>query len=229
MRLLGIETSTSVCGAAVAVDQKIVSMVEFDEKYVHAEKLLTCIEQALESAGIAPALLDGIAVSIGPGSFTGLRIGLSVAKGLAFSLDKPIVAVPTLEALAYRVIDEDIIDQSESVLAVLDARRNEVYCQLFEATSQDLKTVWEPRDVIVSELISQLADRRVVVIGDGSEKVMKDIGREGRAVREAPSTINRCSARSVALIGNRKLQRGETEYMATLEPYYIKEFHTKAQ
>ena len=100
MIVLGIETATAVCAVALVDDDVVRAERRYEIPQAHSEKLMECVDDCLKSAGLALSSIDGIAISIGPGSFTGLRIGLSVAKGLAFATDKPVVGVPTLEALA---------------------------------------------------------------------------------------------------------------------------------
>lgn len=231
MKVLGIETATTVCGAAVVIDGKVVSVAELHQKNVHAEKLLTLVQQALAQAGCKPEALDGIAVSIGPGSFTGLRIGLSVAKGLVYALGIRLIAVPTLLALAHRVPLEAQRDNGEAILAVLDARRDEVYAQVFRHESSILFAEAEPGDMTSSQLVSLLSGRNVVVIGEGTNKVMQAAVLVGGnlQVREVDDVLNRCTARTVALVGESMLLRGEVEDPAILEPRYIKEFFTKAK
>ncbi len=230
MKVLGIETATTVCGVAVVIDGKVVSVAELHQKNVHAEKLLTLVQQALAQAGCKPEALDGIAVSIGPGSFTGLRIGLSVAKGLVYALGVRLIAVPTLLALAHRAPLETLRN-GEAILAVLDARRDEVYVQLFSHEGSTLVAEAQPMDMTSSQLVSSLSGRNVVVIGEGTNKVMRAAALMGGNVqaREVDDVLNRCTARTVALVGELMLVRGEVEDPAILEPRYIKEFFTKAK
>src|SRR5258706_14324961 len=104
MKILGIESATVVCAAAIIENGCVRSERTLIAPRIHSEKIISLIDESLDDANITPTELEGVAVSIGPGSFTGLRIGLSVAKGLAYALDKPIVAVPTLEALAANTV-----------------------------------------------------------------------------------------------------------------------------
>jgi tRNA threonylcarbamoyladenosine biosynthesis protein TsaB len=122
MNVLGIETATGVCGAALAVNGVIAAVEEIDRQKIHAEKLVSLVTAVLRAGGITPRDLDGIAVSIGPGSFTGLRIGLSAAKGLAYATGVPLLAVPTLEALANRAERDGILPSEGWLCAALDAR-----------------------------------------------------------------------------------------------------------
>lgn len=222
MTVLGIETATSVCGAAVWDGGGLAALEEVDEQRVHAERLLPLVDAALRKAGRAVSSLDAIAVSIGPGSFTGLRIGLSIAKGLVLASGVPLVAVPTLEALASRAARAR--KAHGFILAALDARRDEVYCQLFEAAGEGIVPLWEPRDLAVDRAAAELGDRRVLVTGNGRAKLMAHAA--GRAVRieEVDAATGSCSAADIARMGGTLLAAGATEDPALLEPRYIKEF-----
>lgn len=223
MITLGIETATSVCGAALVRGGECLAVREVDEGHVHAERLLPLIDEALREARIGTGDLGCIAVSIGPGSFTGLRIGLSVAKGLALAADIPLVAVPTLEALALRVVDA--ADGGE-ILAALDARRDEVYCQFFAVSGGGVRATGPPRDAPVQALHADMGERRLIVTGNGRQKVAAGFPRGG--LRLAADGIAGCSALTVARLGERLFQDGQREDAATLEPRYIKEFFLAA-
>ena len=221
MKVLGIETATSVCAAAVVSDSRVTAERSIDSRNVHAEKLLSLIDAALGDAALTCHELDSVAVSIGPGSFTGLRIGLSVAKGLAYATSKPLVAVPTLEALAMNLVDT--ASAGPFILTALDARRDEVYCQLFRLENRELAPEWDARDMTVSELFEELDGKSVVVVGDGSKKVLSHAG-SGDRIASVTEELSRCSARTVALLGHALLAEGKTVDPAQLEPRYIKEF-----
>src|SRR5512142_395937 len=135
MMLLGIETATTVCAAAVVRDGELLAEELVDERNVHAERLMGMIDAAFRRSGTTLEQMAGLAVSIGPGSFTGLRIGLSVAKGLVYASGKPLLPVPTLQALAQKAAGAPgTADGEESILPVLDARRGDVYCALYRRT-----------------------------------------------------------------------------------------------
>ncbi|MGB2957647.1 MAG: tRNA (adenosine(37)-N6)-threonylcarbamoyltransferase complex dimerization subunit type 1 TsaB [Bacteroidota bacterium] len=226
MSVLGIETATSVCAAAIAAEETVVAEEGIDQERVHAEKLLVLVDRVLKSAGKQLKDLRGIAISIGPGSFTGLRIGLSVAKGLSFAAGIPLVAVPTLESLARRVIDAAPASQPGRILATIDARRDEVYCQLFRTGSGGCDPVWRARDLSVAELAEELGELDLVLTGDGSAKVLRFLSGMDRPppVTAAEPGIARCSAATVALMGSRLLVEGKRDDPSSLEPAYVKEF-----
>jgi tRNA threonylcarbamoyladenosine biosynthesis protein TsaB len=226
VNVLGIETATAVCGAAVAADGRIVREVQIDRPYVHAESLFGIIDQVLSPPGPGRNRLDGVAVSIGPGSFTGLRIGLSAAKGLVFGMRIPLVAVSTLEALAHHAAEILQVSPNERILAAIDARRDEVYCQLFRWEDRRLVPEGDPRAEAVEALREELKDRNLLVTGDGASKVTgEDLPALSRW-RRATGVASRCSAGSVALLGAQRLSAGSVDDPATLEPRYIKEFYS---
>jgi tRNA threonylcarbamoyladenosine biosynthesis protein TsaB len=226
--VLGIETATSVCAVALVEGASVRIEEGVEERHVHAEKLLFLVDRVLKTSRQLLGNLDGIAVSIGPGSFTGLRVGLSVGKGLSFAADVPLVGVPTLESLAQRIVDASLPDRPEHVLAAIDARRDEVYCQLFQIGDVHYHPVWHPRDCSVAAVIEELGDRDVLLVGDGSPKLLRFLeGREGepacRMTAAAPE-VARCSAGTVALMGQRLLEEGKKDDLSRLEPRYIKDF-----
>jgi tRNA threonylcarbamoyladenosine biosynthesis protein TsaB len=229
VRLLAIETATTVCGAAFAVDGEVVFERELDGRYVHAEKLLTMVTDVLQAAEVSPSMLDAVAVSIGPGSFTGLRIGVSAAKGLCFAIGIPLVPVPTLHALAYRAIGMAKEQHAQFVLAALDARRDEVYAQMFRCEDASLVPVREERDLTVAALLDELRGKRVVLTGDSVGKIMGHATTPDLCgVLPAVKGFDRCSASSVAVVGAGIFAAGLAVDAADAEPRYVKEFYTRA-
>lgn len=223
--VLAIETATTVCAAAVVSGGRILAEASLREKYVHAERLMTQIDGVLRQSGIMLDRLDGIAVSIGPGSFTGLRIGLSVAKGLAFASGKRLVAVSTLQALAQRAIDEGFVEENASILAALDVRRNEVYCRWFKAIAGDANPASVECDTAVDWLFDDCPRGDVVMTGDALPKLQNAVSQRPMIHWSAvPENVAECSAGVVGRIGEVLLDGGEAADVRTLEPRYIKEF-----
>jgi tRNA threonylcarbamoyladenosine biosynthesis protein TsaB len=225
MKVLGIETATIVCAAAVVENRKLLSEKYLTEPHIHSEKLLTVIRQVLHTN----KYFDALAISIGPGSFTGLRIGLSVAKGLAFASGKPLLAISTLEALALNFIIPDKVKQGALICPLIDARRDEFYTALYRADGNGLSTIMEPQAKRFGELLDIFPDEELNFIGDGVEK-FKNLSQGKRLDKNfwifADGLINLCSAASVALLGEKKLLKNEIENLAELEPVYIKDFQT---
>ena len=163
--ILCIETTTTNCSVALSIDGIVVSLKEEnDKKYSHAEKLHLFIEEVLVKSEITKDKLDAIAVSKGPGSYTGLRIGVSAAKGLCFALEIPLISIPTLEALAYQVKNTDGI-----IVPMLDARRLEVYSAVF---SKDKIQIRATRAEVLDDhsFTNYLNDHTIYLIGNGVEK-----------------------------------------------------------
>lgn len=225
MKILGIETATSICAAAVVENGRLLSEKYLTEPHIHSEKLVAIIDQALNSIKD----FNAVAVSIGPGSFTGLRIGLSVAKGLAYASARPIVAVSTLKALAFNLIIHEKIKDGALICPLIDARRDEFYTALYRVNTKELSTVVKPQAERFNELLNILPDEEIVFIGDGAAK-FNVITRENKLYKNFwifdMGLINLCSAASVALLGEKKLLRNDTESLAELEPVYLKDFQT---
>ncbi len=223
MNVLGIETATIVCGSAIVKDGVVLCEEQIAEKNVHAENIMLLIDRVLKQADMTAQTLDAIAVSIGPGSFTGLRIGLSVAKGLSYATGKPLVAVPTLKALAQRAFAEGTVTTSH-VLPAIDARRDEVYCQLFRVDGHMIAAEWGERDLSVARVLEVLDGRSCTITGDAVEKIRRYGGRPDLQFVSGPTA--QCSAAIVALLGERMASTGDFVDSVTIEPKYVKEFYT---
>jgi tRNA threonylcarbamoyladenosine biosynthesis protein TsaB len=213
--ILNIETSTTNCSVSVSKDENILSVVEEDSKqYSHAEQLHIFIEKAIEEADISKQHLDAIAISKGPGSYTGLRIGVSSAKGIAYSLDIPLVSVSTLQSLAAKAGNYD------TIIPMIDARRMEVYTRTFNA---DLEAQNKVEAKILdktsfSELIKKKS--RLCFIGNGAEKFQNTIGEHGNISFISTNP----SAREMAILSSQKNKQHLYEDIAYFEPFYLKDF-----
>lgn len=226
--ILCIETGTDICSVGVAKDGKLISLRESDRGRDHARNIAVYADEMLKQLEIDPSELSAVAVGRGPGSYTGLRIGVSFAKGMCYALRIPLVAVGSLESLA-RVAAEDfeagIIDIGEQewenalLCPMIDARRMEVYAEVFDTKFNVVKGV--SAEVIDGESFSEYADcgRLFVVFGNGAEKC-RDIlaGRDVKFMDVAPS------ARGLCAVAQDKLDRGEIEDTAYFEPLYLKDF-----
>jgi tRNA threonylcarbamoyladenosine biosynthesis protein TsaB len=213
--ILNIETATTNCSVSLSKEGETFALQEDNSKqYSHAERLHLYIDDLLKQNNIKPTELDAIAVSKGPGSYTGLRIGVSAAKGLCFSLDKPLISVSTLEALARQVKAEDGL-----IVPMLDARRMEVYSAVFDAS---FNTVREIEAQILDEhaFASYLEKGKVYFIGNGVEKTKTLITHENAVFIEDKLP----SANEMSVIANNKHQNGDIENVAYFEPYYLKDF-----
>ena len=213
--ILCLETSTTNCSVAIAVDGEIIALQEDNNnKYSHAEKLHSFIDQVLAESGILKSSLQAIAVSKGPGSYTGLRIGVSAAKGLCFAIDVPLIAIPTLEALAHQAVVEN-----GYIIPMLDARRLEVYAAVFSSDNYQIR---ETKAEVLDEnsYDGYLKTTKVCFIGDGVEK-FKALCKHKNAVfmdNKLPS------AKQMGALSELKYQKNDFEDVAYFEPYYLKDF-----
>ena len=219
-RILAIETSTLTTSAAVLDDGRV--LVEKDAQATpHSEALLPLIDEVLRAAAVAPAQLDLLACGAGPGSFTGLRIGLATAKGLCFALGRPLVSVSSLAALAF----EAHAPSGALVLALVDARRGEVYAGLFRSAGDAAapaslleEAVFTP-DAIVARVRAIAAGAPVVTLGDGvpvAPEIFAGIGHVPPGVRGTPS------AASVGRIAFARWQNDTRDELGTATPAYIR-------
>lgn len=223
--ILQIETATSSCSVALARNGRSIAVKEINQRNVHAEAITVFIEELLNTAGLSYSQLDAIAVSCGPGSYTGLRIGVSTAKGLCFALDKPLVAIETLEAMAQGVSHRDGYITSEKLLLcpMIDARRMEVFTAIFDAHGSRVMAT-KAEIVDQSSFNEMLAQNEILFFGDGSEKCKTILGDNPNA-RFYPGFVN--SAADLSQKAFEKFEQGEFEDVAYFEPYYLKDFIAK--
>ena len=229
MKILAIETATAVCATAIVEEGKVLCEISREEERGHSEQLVGFIEKLSSESGIVLGEIGGIAVSIGPGSFTGLRIGLSVAKGLALALGKPLTAVSTLEALAHNCLVHGIGRGDEVVVPLLDARRDELFAAMYRREGSGFACTIAPTATRFEELRNLLAaEQKIIFVGNGTEKYQNYLSTVGDAPRYTipPRDRRICSAISVGLCGEEQFVRGNRADIASLEPVYLKEFHT---
>lgn len=212
--ILNIETSTKNCSVAIAKNGETVLCREIaEEGYSHAEKLHVFIEEIMAEAGVSFTELTAIAVGQGPGSYTGLRIGVSAAKGLCFALNIPLIAVDTLETLASQAKVAD-----GKIIPMLDARRMEVYSEIFDAQLQVERGI--EAEIITEDSFKDLTDT-VYFVGDCAEKGKTVLTKDNFVFLEE---IKYPSAREMSKISFDKYQKSDTVDVAYFEPYYLKDF-----
>jgi tRNA threonylcarbamoyladenosine biosynthesis protein TsaB len=218
MKILGLETSTAVC--SVGLHQSGADDVErsMRESHIHSEKLLVLLEDVLRTAHVSLAELDAIAVSIGPGSFTGLRIGLSTAKGLSFALDKPIVAIPTFEAVAE--CGRQRFPGFASIVVMMDARNNEWYVGSYRVEGEGVILSGEVAVRTLEEIRYPAVSSQMLVLTDNGAKVQPHLP-AGVTVVDA---LLCCRGDTVAQVARRRALRKEFADSAALEPVYLKDF-----
>ena len=217
MLTLGIDTSATTASVALVQNGQLISDFSLTGGLTHSEHLVGMIENALHYAGLSAREIDLFAVSNGPGSFTGIRIGVSTVKGLAFAQDKPCVGVSTLEALAYR------LRLFNGVLCpVMDARRNEFYNALFSCKDQVITRLTPDRAISASDLEKELASLEASLVnGDGAQKLM-GLFPKSLPAQLAPQGQLRQSAVEVALLGESYHQQQKSVSCHTLSPVYLR-------
>ena len=213
--ILNLETATTNCSVSIAKDGEVLAIKEHDTpNYSHSEQLHVFVQEVLQKAAVTFSELDAIAVSKGPGSYTGLRIGVSAAKGLCFSLDVPLISIPTLESMAHQINDVE----ADFIIPVLDARRMEVYATVFDS---NLKEVRETRAEIIEDAsFTEFIEKgKVILVGSGAEKC-KTVLQE----RLSYNTAIVPSAKEMAHLSHLKFKENNFEDVAYFEPYYLKDF-----
>lgn len=212
--LLQLETSTKNCSVAISKNgQTILCKEVADLGYSHAEKLHVFIEEILQEVGITYQDIHAIAVSKGPGSYTGLRIGVSAAKGLAYALDIPLIAIDTLESLARKIsITEGVI------IPMVDARRMECYTAILDANYKVLQAV--SAEIITAESYQEM-ESPIHLIGDGAPKCQSVLVGDKFLFHEE---IQYPSAAEMSSIAYQKFQDKDLEDVAYFEPFYLKDF-----
>lgn len=224
--ILNIETSSDVCSVAIARDGNPIAGKESSEGLNHSKLLSVFVSDVFEDAGMSIDSIDAVAVSMGPGSYTGLRIGVSLAKGLCYALGKPLIAVGTLDSLADNTIENpnyyfaDIRDEGELLFCPMtDARRMEVYTALYNRKGQKLEPV-SAKIINNSSFKDYLDSHKILFFGNGSLKCQPLITHPNALFRGPLKT----SARYMLKLAEEKFKLNEFEDVAYFEPFYLKDF-----
>ena len=214
--ILSLETATTNCSVALSKDGKILSTRSINNGFSHSEKINIFIEQVIQEAGVVLKDLDAIAVSVGPGSYTGLRIGLSTAKGLCFGLDLPLIAVSTLEAMAVGIKALP----NELIVPMIDARRMEAYCAVYDEHN---KMISGPEPIVIDEKFYERfrKDFHLVVAGDGADKCIS-LFQNDNTIRIVPHYFP--TAENLSIIAHQKFSEKDFENVSLIEPVYLKEY-----
>lgn len=221
-----IETSTEVCSVCIAADGKILSSRFNNENKSHAALLTVFIDEILKETKILPHQINAVAVSMGPGSYTGLRIGVSAAKGLAFGTGAAIIGISTLQSMTYGAINsfDNKFDNNKDLLFVplLDARRMEVYSAVFNNKGEIIRDV-AAEIIDKTSFSNELENNNIVFFGNGSEKCKDIISGKDRIF------INdfKMQAENLVELAFQKLEKKMFENLAYFEPYYLKDFIAK--
>jgi len=217
MKILGIDTATPILALGIVDGDKVLSEIRFNAGQTHAQILLPNIEKILKDSSLQLEDLDGIALSIGPGSFTGLRIGLATAKGLCFASGKPLLTVPTLDGLVYfnRSLPYPLVP-------VLDAKKNEVYSAVYNNREGVLERISDYWVLSVEKLVAKIPEE-VIFLGLGLE-VFQDRLKElcGEKAHFLAGEKNLPSGSSIAFLGLEKFRRSEFEDLEKAEPLYLR-------
>lgn len=220
MKILAIDSSGLVASVAIIVDERMVAEYTVDYKKTHSQTLLPMLDEIVKMIDFNIDELDAIAVAAGPGSFTGLRIGSSTAKGLAFALHKPIISVPTVDGLAY-----NLFGTSKLICPIMDAKRNQVYTGLYEFTNQGFQIISNQKAVSIDDIIEEIIalEREVIFLGDGVE-VYRDgiIDKLGNRCMFAPPHLSKQRAGSIGALAVDLYEKGQAMDSAEHQPIYLR-------
>jgi tRNA threonylcarbamoyladenosine biosynthesis protein TsaB len=220
--ILQIETATTVCSVALSENGSVLAYKEVQQRNVHAEVITVFIDEVLKSVDKQYHELDAVAISCGPGSYTGLRIGISVAKGLCFALDIPLIAIETLEAMTDGIIAQNTFDNKGDILLcpMIDARRMEVFTAVFTVNGNRVRPT--SAEIIDENSFNDLLQtNKIIFFGDGAAKCSEVLGSNPN-VHIIPEFLN--SASYLTKKAKEKYLANNFENTAYFEPYYLKDF-----
>lgn len=217
--ILNIETATALCSVALSKDCKILSLRETTEEKSHAGSLTVFIEEILNETHLSVADLDAVAVGKGPGSYTGLRIGVSVAKGLCYGSGIPLIAISTLQVMFSQAVPNVNNEPDILLCPMIDARRMEVFCCLYDASGNEVQPV-SARIIDETSFLDYLSGHRIAFFGSGMEKCRKVI--------QHPNAVFLSNiqphASAMATISDYSFRNALFENVAYFEPFYLKDF-----
>ncbi len=225
--ILSLETSTTVCSAALHEDGNLLASQELLTPQSASSQLAPIIKNLLEEVGVASMDINAVAVASGPGSYTGLRIGVATAKGLCYALNIPLIAVNTLELMAYQVVNSSFTLKSGSrdevlFCPMLDARRMEVYCLLADMELNIIEQT-QAKIIDVESFVDWLGQKKIYFFGNGADKCREMIRHPNAIFLEGIGPM----ASSLGEIAFEKYKRSEFEDLSSFEPHYLKEFMVK--
>jgi tRNA threonylcarbamoyladenosine biosynthesis protein TsaB len=216
MKILALESATRAGGAALMDGDRLVGETTLSIALTHSERMMAVVDRLLVDCGWSPKDLEGLAVSVGPGSFTGLRVGIATIKGLAFALGLPVAPVPTLDALA-----ATLPFAVAPVCALLDARKGEVYCSLYRWQGTTMQREWDYLALSPDAAAARL-NGPVIVLGDGVAACRPHLARLGAGVMEAPPARRLPSPGMVAQLGHAVLAAGKGLDAGAIAPLYLR-------
>jgi tRNA threonylcarbamoyladenosine biosynthesis protein TsaB len=221
MLILSLDTSTASCSVALHQDGRLLGCYELFTERTSAAMLTTLISNVVQQAGYALGQLDAVAVAKGPGSYTGLRIAVSTAKGLCFALDKPLVAINTLAGMAEQA--RAYFPAGYTLCPMIDARRMEVYCAMYDTSGLEIQPT-SAQIIDENSFSTWLAQGPVVFFGDGAAKCQPVLSEKPNALFPAIHSVP--SARTIGQLAASAFAENRFENVATFEPFYLKDFMT---
>lgn len=215
--ILSIETATPVCSVALHIQGNLVASYELHTERSHSDQLTSIIEQVCKQSNILLSDVSAVALSKGPGSYTGLRIGVATAKGLCFALDKPLIAINTLEAMVWQI--NSFFDKDTLFCPMIDARRMEVYCLVADAYGKILEET-QAKIIDNQSFDNILSQKKVVFFGNGAMKCRTVIQHENAIFIEGLYPV----AKTVGLLASKRYTQKAFEDLIYFEPFYLKDF-----
>ena len=223
MRILGIETATNVCSVCILEDSQLIAEYTTNITKTHSQRLMPMIKHVLVNVELIPSDIGAITISIGPGSFTGVRIGISAAKGMAMALDIKIVGVSTLDGIAYNLVNS----YTDQVCVITDARRKQVYTNIYEMSNvkcqmSNMKKLTDDTVLTIEELIKKIK-KKTIFIGNATTLYYDTLKKElGDLALACPSHLGIPRASSIALLGEKRLKEGKGLSHFDLKPNYVR-------
>lgn len=219
MKILAVDTSATAASVAVAEENKLIGEFLINTALTHSQTLMPMVDELLKNTGLSVNDIDAVAVNAGPGSFTGVRIGVAAVKGIAFPKNLPCVSVSTLESMAYNMLGNDCI-----VCSVMDARCSQVYNALFRVKGCTVTRMTDDRALSLTDLKNELQNinEKVALVGDGAVLCSKFLGEELENIMLAPFNNRIQTASSVAYAAFEKINNGETVKADELMPVYLR-------
>lgn len=219
MKILAVDTSATAASVAVAEENKLIGEFSINTALTHSQTLMPMVDELLKNTGLSVNDIDAVAVNAGPGSFTGVRIGVAAVKGIAFPKNLPCVSVSTHESMAYNMLGNDCI-----VCSVMDARCSQVYNALFRVKGCTVTRMTDDRALSLTDLKNELQNinEKVVLVGDGAVLCSKFLGEELENIMLAPFNNRIQTASSVAYAAFEKINNGETVKADELMPVYLR-------
>ena len=219
MKILAVDTSATAASVAVAEENKLIGEFSINTALTNSQTLMPMVDELLNNTGLSVNDIDAVAVNAGPGSFTGVRIGVAAVKGIAFPKNLPCVSVSTLESMAYNMLGNDCI-----VCSVMDARCSQVYNALFRVKGCTVTRMTDDRALSLTDLKNELRNinEKVVLVGDGAVLCSKFLGEELENIMLAPFNNRIQTASSVAYAAFEKINNGETVKADELMPVYLR-------